>query len=268
MKRDRQLVNQFLIGYNFLSGSSFTATQFPEDEDRTKPAVEVIATDGTRTMAIEHTLLEPFVGQKEDDVRFLKVFGSLEGAPDLLKAGFDVDLIVSVGAIPKGFDWAVVALRVREQLSKKIKTVSEIDAVEVIEGLQFRLPVRLIVQCHHAGGDDHVWLSRGWPGSESLPSLVRKALSSKLPKLVGTPADLHVLLLEKATIAGSYGEVRHAIDELKDEFKTDLAQTEIWTINTVSFESSGTVFLYELYPNILGRRMVVEPKGVRNITLG
>ena len=40
--------------------------------------------DAGRTLAIEHTLVEPFEGEKADSVRFLKALAPLEHHPALL----------------------------------------------------------------------------------------------------------------------------------------------------------------------------------------
>lgn len=47
-------------------------------------AVEVLATRGDRTtLAIEHTIVQPFVGEKADSNAFMKAFGRIEKNPDL-----------------------------------------------------------------------------------------------------------------------------------------------------------------------------------------
>lgn len=70
MRRDRQLVAEFVQAYNYVHGSSFCIESWPEEDQRNTPAVEAIARDGTRLMAIEHTLAQPFVGERQDSAIF------------------------------------------------------------------------------------------------------------------------------------------------------------------------------------------------------
>ena len=51
-----------------------TVTALPEEADRTKKAVEAIATNSKGdSIAFEHTLIQPFVGDKTDTQPLLKV---------------------------------------------------------------------------------------------------------------------------------------------------------------------------------------------------
>ena len=108
MKRDQQLVADFLSASNQAYGTSFTVVSRPEEEERRLPSVEAIARDNEgNTLAIEHTLIEPFEGKCQDDDRFMKVFGGLEGSPRLTLPGHNVELTVDVGAIPTGVSWPI-----------------------------------------------------------------------------------------------------------------------------------------------------------------
>jgi hypothetical protein len=75
-------------------------------EERQDGAVEVIATraDGTE-LAIEHTLVQPFVGEKFDSDVFMKAFGRIEKNTALVLPGRHLDVSIPVHAIPKGYDW-------------------------------------------------------------------------------------------------------------------------------------------------------------------
>src|SRR5579862_7837042 len=75
-------------------------------EEKQDGAVEVIATraDGTR-LALEHTLIQPFVGEKFDSEVFMRAFGRIEKNPALTLAEWQLDVIIPVNAIPKGYNW-------------------------------------------------------------------------------------------------------------------------------------------------------------------
>ncbi len=66
-------------------------------EEKQDGAVEVIATrpDGA-TLALEHTLIQPFVGEKFDSEVFMKAFGRIEKNPSLVISERALDVIIPV----------------------------------------------------------------------------------------------------------------------------------------------------------------------------
>jgi hypothetical protein len=87
--RDRKLVHHFLDTYNRARGKSFSVSSWPDDTNRNAPAVDAIATDGPLTMAIEHTLIQPFVDERHESDIFNQVVDSLEDDPKLCQPGWD-----------------------------------------------------------------------------------------------------------------------------------------------------------------------------------
>ena len=75
-------------------------------EELVDGAVEVLAkrADGA-TLAIEHTLIQPFVGEKFDSTAFMKAFGRIERNPELALPGRQMTVEIPVAAIPKGYIW-------------------------------------------------------------------------------------------------------------------------------------------------------------------
>ena len=60
--RERKLLNMFLSKYG-----DYPKRDYPEDRERSKKAVDVIAENREgNTLAIEHTLVEPFLGERDD----------------------------------------------------------------------------------------------------------------------------------------------------------------------------------------------------------
>ena len=102
MKRDQQLVSHFFSALNQQYGTSFAVDRWADVDNRQTPAVEAVFSDSNgETVAIEHTLVQPFEGERSDTDRFMKVFGNLEGQPELIKTGFNVDVIVRVALFPQ-----------------------------------------------------------------------------------------------------------------------------------------------------------------------
>src|SRR5688572_11869126 len=59
-------------------GAPLTVTGQPDREDRSRKSVEELWAAGANGFAIEHTLLESFVGQLDDDAKFVKLIAPLE----------------------------------------------------------------------------------------------------------------------------------------------------------------------------------------------
>ena len=268
MKRDQQLVLHFLSAFNQHHGTSFRVVRRPDEEKRQTPAVEAVAADddGT-TLAFEHTLIEPFEGEKNDSNRFMRVFGSLEGNADLMKPGYNINLGVRVGAIPNGVNWDAASLQVREHLAKVIPSYGEGHSIEEIPGLGWSLAVEVGIDRHGADEDDHVWISRILP-ADSLTAIVRRALERKLKKLIAEPAARHVLLLEKADFVHAHSKIRVAIDEMWDDFPELSRVDEIWLVITGSWESENTLFFAELWPNLMDRRLMLDLRTSVTMALG
>jgi hypothetical protein len=258
MKRDQQLVSQFLLALNQQYGSLLEVVRWPDEENRQTPAVEAVASDPNGdTVAIEHTIIQPFEGERIDSNRFMKVFGPLEGCPDLMKPGYNVDIVVKVGAIATGVNWGAAAEAVREHLRRAIPSLGEVDKLEPISGLPFALTVRLMIQAHGPTEDDHVWVSRS-DIPASLRQVVRTALMRKLPKLLAQNANRRILLLEQADVAHGHSDIRIAIDDLSSEFPGLKQAEEIWLAVTTCWEREGVVFFYELWPNVMGRKLQIR----------
>src|SRR5208337_5434883 len=80
--RERPLIKMFLAGYE---NSSWEAATLNWVEETLDGAVEVIATRADHlTLAIEHTIIQPFVGEKRDSVEFTEAFGRIEKNPLLV----------------------------------------------------------------------------------------------------------------------------------------------------------------------------------------
>src|SRR5258708_5433691 len=101
--KERPLIEMFLSAYEYGTWKGATLDWV---EERLERAVEVVATraDGT-TLALEHTLIQPFVGEKFDSERFMRAFGLIEKNPALVIPERNLDVIIPVGAISNGYLW-------------------------------------------------------------------------------------------------------------------------------------------------------------------
>jgi hypothetical protein len=97
-RREDRFIDAFLSAYENLSWSD--ADKDPVDR-RLEGAVEVVATrksDGKR-LAIEHTLIQPFVDDKADFASFAPSFLKIEQDTALVVPGKEIKVFVPVGTL-------------------------------------------------------------------------------------------------------------------------------------------------------------------------
>src|SRR5215471_15886061 len=96
-RREDELIDIFLSGY---AGGSWKEAELERPERTQDNAVEAIATrpDG-KSIAIEHTIIEPFVGEKGDLARFWPVFAKLDEDPSLRVPNRITRVYVPVGIL-------------------------------------------------------------------------------------------------------------------------------------------------------------------------
>src|SRR5579883_750164 len=99
--REDPFIKLFLSAYEDYSWADAELLK-PDAIDRTNPAVDQVAkrkSDG-RTLAIEHTIIEPFVQEKEDFASFAKSdFTDIEKDQSLLVPCIWIEVFVPVGAL-------------------------------------------------------------------------------------------------------------------------------------------------------------------------
>ena len=207
-------------------------------EEKADGAVEVIATrpDGTQ-LAFEHTLIQPFVGEKFDSEVFIRAFGRIEKNPALTLPERNLDVIIPVHAIPKGYNWDEVGKDLLDWLLENHTAAPQegqsshlVTVAATSKNVPLVLPITLRTM-HLPGMAGGRLIARDkMPGD--LEAIVEKALRTKIPKLVATAADKRILLLERDQIALGDHEIYRQIVKLSGAFP-DLARIdEIWIANT------------------------------------
>jgi len=207
-------------------------------EEKQDGAVEVIATrtDGAR-LALEHTLIQPFVGEKFDSEVFMRALGRIEKNPALTIPERHLDVIIPVNAIPKGYNWDDVGQDLLDWLLvNHTAALREGESSHVVQvgatskNGPLALPITLRTM-HLPGIAGSCLIARDkMPGD--LEAIVEKALRTKIPKLVATIADKRILLLERDQIALGDHEIYGQIVKLAPAFP-DLGRVdEVWIANT------------------------------------
>jgi hypothetical protein len=264
MRRDSKLVELFLRGYNEACGETYRISERPEQNHRQAPAVEAVALNrrGMR-LAIEHTLVQPFVGEKDDSQSFLAVFSSLERNRSLIIPDYDITLVVPVGVVPKGVRWEACAEVIREWFRRQENSLPEGVSRHIISNVPFKLEIS-VEKTYIPGFKGSVCVMRSHL-SDTLAGVLRKALHDKLPKLLDTPAGIHVLLLEKDNLPRGYVEIAKTIESLQPEFPKLVELNAIWLVNTVAWESEGVVWFLRIWPGGVTTRFRVPGQSANRI---
>lgn len=127
-------------------------------------------------------------------------FARIDKNPDLVLPERDLEVTIQVGALPTGFDWNAIGEEFLAWLKANHKTARSQNSVEVGTASK---PLRLKVELHcgkNPGTKGSCLLDRG-SVPKTLDKLVEKALKNKIPKLLRTKADKHILLLERDQIS-------------------------------------------------------------------
>lgn len=243
--KERPLLEMFLCEYD---NGAWKAALRDWVEEHTDGGVEVIAKRGDgATVAIEHTIVQPFVGERFDSNVFMRAFGRIEKNPDLAVAERSMTVVIPVSAIPKGYDWDQVGADLLEWLkdhhaSAQLEGVVRHTVPVAVSSKQGPLALTITLQTDHLPGlPGSTLISRG-PMPKTLTDVVEEALSRKVPKLVKADADRHILLIEREHISLSDRHIMGEMEALAPKFP-DLRQVEeIWIVETSIQASDGWVY--------------------------
>ena len=242
---ERPLIMMLLSGYEQGTWKSAALDWIEEKEVN---AVEVIASkgDGT-TLALEHTLIELFKGEKYDSTIFAEAFEArIEKNTELIIPGRALDVMIPVGALAgiKDRDEAGDTLLAWLKANHTAIPAGESEQTVMIGGSN---PLKIKFR-NAATGDStgYCWLGRA-DKPDTLDKIVEKAIKRKVPKLARAKADKKLLLLQREQMSMSESEVLTEIEKLAS-LHPDLAKVdEIWMANTSIVESEGWVYLSRLH---------------------
>ena len=86
---DKKAIGIWLNCYNQLSGANYWADSYPDELDRTTESIDALCKNSERrTLGLEHTRIEAFLGEMTDNARFMEVLGKLENIPVSLKSAY------------------------------------------------------------------------------------------------------------------------------------------------------------------------------------
>lgn len=251
LRRENILVERFLSGYESLSWADAQVRWLDEESDG---AVEALATrpDG-QTLAIEHTIIEPFISDKEDFAFFKDVFLPIESDVTLRVPGYWIQVFIPVGtlhgqrkresrnAIAEGLRrWLIENRLVLPEGFSKHSTHFEIPDTN-----HFEMDIYARVTAVHGAGALNV---RRQQMEDNLSEVVLKAINNKLPKLIQTEAKKHILILERQHMNLYASRIIEELESQRANFPRLELVDEVWILETMFYEREQYL-RFELFRN-------------------
>ena len=216
-------------------------------DERIDGAAEALITraDG-QTMAIEHTLIEPFVGDKRDFAMSDSAFRKIEEDKSLAVPDSGITVYVPVGILDgqKPANRRVIIEAIRSWIAD-----NRLDLHEGKHSNQCDIPgmppVTLTVERRKFGSprpNPGVLSVRRQQVTNDLDKVIEKALRKKLPKLVNTEADRHVLFLERDQFTFFPDLIFAEIDRQRPNFSLLAMVDEIWHVETIGYKEGILYF--------------------------
>ncbi len=261
--REDPFIKLFLSAYENGSWANAALVK-PDALDRTNPAVDQIATrkaDG-KTLAIEHTIIEPFVGEKEDFAFFEAAFLEIEKDESLPIPGRWVQVFVPVGIMqnqPKKIARVAIVESIHRWIRANLRVVQE-GASKcrcMIKGIPGKPPFDITLnlkvaplQRGSAVGTGIVHVRRQQL-DDSLNRVIEKALRKKVTKLANTAVDKRILLLERQHMNLYPESILAEIEQQRSAFPELANVHEIWILETIFYGTAfgGDYLRFELYEN-------------------
>jgi hypothetical protein len=135
------IIRSLVEKYNGCQEYQYQITRWPDERNsRTRDIDAYAEADGATPLAVEHTRVETFLGQLQDNARFGDHYGQLEA--ELKHAfGFELTLTLPVFAFQKGTKWADVRDTIRAWLLANAVTLPRGPSSHQINGVPFTVAV-------------------------------------------------------------------------------------------------------------------------------
>lgn len=236
-----RLIDLFLSAYDDNTWNSCEICRLDQKQDG---AVEVLATRASDqlTLAIEHTLVQPYSDYSRDFV-WHKVFLEIEEDQALIARNRWIRVYVSAGALKPGGNWKSIAGTVHEWLRNYASSlpIGESSRVVPIAGSSHCRVLTNVVDIPNFNGKLQVGIDGSQLPPNSLATVVDKALATKVPKLAKTIAGRRILILERRELTLSEDQIGDEIERRRSSFPQLDQIHEIWFAETVFYEKEDYV---------------------------
>jgi hypothetical protein len=250
-RREDTFIELFLSAYE-----SFSWADARKDwvDRRLDNAVEMLATrrsDGKK-LAIEHTLVEPFVSDKEDYAFFAASFLKIEQDQTLVVPDRWIQVFIPVRTLHghhKAASRNAIVKAVHDWIKANRLSLpdGQTDHQCEVRGAPGRATfhITLTIKATPLAGHGALHVRRQQVGDD-FGDVIAKTLRKKLPKLVAQNADKRILLLERQHMNLVPKQILDEVERQGVGFPEFSAIDEIWILETIGWEQSGPLG-FELY---------------------
>jgi len=170
-----KVIDELLVMLNAHCKGDYRITRRPDKENRRSKEIDAYAeANGRRPLAIEHTSIESFTGQKLDSARFVNVLGPLESELEGVFE-FRLDLTIRVASIVTGVDWRVIRESTKKWLLRNANNLPFGRSKHTVPGVPFELAIT-----KHPEEPGKVWIARFAPSNEDTQVQLAVATSAAL----------------------------------------------------------------------------------------
>jgi hypothetical protein len=191
------------------------------------------------TLAIEHTVVEPFVGDIADQTEMIPMFPLIENDKSLLVPNIWIRLFVPVGTLH------LQKPRAREAIVSAVHDWLRINRLSLPKGNSWHpcrvtapgkpdIRITLTLKVVDLAGEGKLNVHRQQVG-DTFTSVIEKMLTKKLPKLVETTASRRILLLERRHMNLLPERIYEEVENLRAMFLGLDDVHEIWIVENIPF---------------------------------
>jgi hypothetical protein len=240
--RDEQVfIKLFVSAYEKFAWAGSRIDPLDEQVDGAIDAL-ITRADG-QTMAIEHTLIEPFLGEIRDLARFEPAFHRIKDDKSLAVPHTGIIVYVPVGILD-GHDPAT-----RGVIVEAIHSWIANNRLHLREGehryqcdVPGRPPITLTVKRNKYGVPQGIVSLGRQQVMNDLDKVIERALQMKLPKLVKTEANRHLLFLERNRFNFFPDLIFAEIERQRRNFPLLERVDEIWHVETIFYKQGGYLY--------------------------
>ena len=234
---ENQIVKLFVSAYQNDSWKDARLT-FPDEVKDGGVDGFVERVDGA-TLAIEHTIVEPFVGDIADQTEMVPMFPLIENDKSLFVPDIWIRLFVPVGTLH------LQKPRAREAIVNAVRDWLRINRLTLPKGNSWHpcrvtapgkpdVDITLTLKVVDLPGEGKLNVRRQQVGG-SFTGVIEKMLTKKLPKLVETIASKRVLLLERRHMNLLPESIYKEVERFRTVFPGLADVHEIWIVENIPF---------------------------------
>jgi len=235
---ENTIITLFVSAYENGSWKNAQLT-FPDQEQDGGIDGLAVRADGEQ-LAIEHTIVEPFLGDIADQAEMTPMFPSVENDASLVVPDIWIRVFVPIGTLhlqqPRIRAAITNSLRDWLRMNRLLLPKGDSEHLCTVDGVPNRpdLEIRLTLKVVDLPGDGALNVRRQEVG-DTLGDVVDKMLVKKLSKLVKTPALKRILILERQHMNLDVDRILQEIAKRRSKFPELICVHEIWIAEKIPF---------------------------------